>query len=302
MKLLNEVVLNSIEFKQIKLNILQIEKDNSKLSYYEFKENLSSFILLVMKTYLANAGLNRDNYSFIIDKLPFSTFGLYSESDNKITINEKIVKQIYSGKINLIQIIFHELTHFKIAIDKKVGYSNEWVVRCIKEEIISNVCLSNELNRAVIENESYFEGVFCNPSYEFTSEETIADIQGNKYLLLFLEYIGINLKPSILKKIKTSLEKNLNDYNNHKTKFQLMNLIIPPSFSFDNIFDSIIINMPELLIKYPQLKFEYYISDGCVLKKSKDMLFEDLMNAKDENDKEYIKFLLQTKTQSNLKK
>ena len=81
-----------------------------------------------------------------------------------------------------------------------------------------------------------------------------------------------------------------------------MNLIIPPSFSFDNIFDSIILNLPELLIKYPQLKFEYYTSDGCVLKKSKDMLCEDLMNVKDDNDKEYIKFLLQTKTRSNLKK
>ena len=73
MKLLNEVVLNSIEFKQIKLNILQIEKDNSKLSYYEFKKNLSSFILLIMKTYLVNADLDGDDYSFIIDKLPFST-------------------------------------------------------------------------------------------------------------------------------------------------------------------------------------------------------------------------------------
>lgn len=302
MELLNEVVLNSIEFKQIKQNILQIEKDNSKLSYYEFKENLSCFISLIMKTYLANADLNRDDYSFVIDKLPFSTFGLYSESDNKIIINERVVKQIYSGKVNLMQIIFHELTHFKIAIDKKVGYVNEWVVRCIKEEIISNVCLSNELNRSIIENESYFEGAFCNPSYEFTSEETIADIQGNKYLLLFLEYIGINLKPSVLNKIKISLEKNLNDYNNHKTKFRLMNLIIPTSFSFDTIFDSIILNSPELLIKYPQLKFEYYISDGSVLKKSKDMLCEDLMNVKDDNDMEYIKFLLQTKTRSNLKK
>ena len=53
-----------------------------------------------------------------------------------ILLDKKVINDIYLGKINSMTTIFHELNHFKVLYDIKLGRITIDLIRCIKEQLL----------------------------------------------------------------------------------------------------------------------------------------------------------------------
>ena len=137
MELLKEKVINSRNFEILQLMLQEIySNQNHLLQYDNFKEIIIAFVEKIMFSYLENTKYYTDKYSCIIKDLPVYLRGEFNPNNNVITINEKVIKDIYSGKIDAFITIFHELNHFKSEYDIKLGKINSDIIRTIKEELL----------------------------------------------------------------------------------------------------------------------------------------------------------------------
>ena len=122
MEFLNEKVINSRNFEILKLMFQNIyNNSNHFIQYSNFKEILVAFVEKIMSSYLEDINYCKDKYSCVIKDLPSHCWGEFSSKNNEITINEVVIQDIYSGKINSMTTIFHELNHFKSWYDIKLG-------------------------------------------------------------------------------------------------------------------------------------------------------------------------------------
>ena len=109
MELLSEKVIRSRNFEILQL-MLQKINDNQKhlIQYDNFKEIIIAFVEKIMSSYLEDTKYYIDKYSCVIKNLPSYRRGEFNPKNNVITINEKVINDIYSGKIDAFITIFHE--------------------------------------------------------------------------------------------------------------------------------------------------------------------------------------------------
>ena len=89
-----------------------------------------------------------------------------------ITINEKVIYDIYLGKINSMIIIFHELNHFKVFYDLRLEKINFDLIRIAKEELIRLSEDDNEKQTEFIVDKSQYYV----DNYKLYSEEKFVDL------------------------------------------------------------------------------------------------------------------------------
>lgn len=191
MELLSEEVIRSRNFEILQL-MLQKINDNQKhlIQYDNFKEIIIAFVEKIMSSYLEDTKYYIDKYSCVIKNLPSYRRGEFNPKNNVITINEKVINDIYSGKIDAFITIFHELNHFKSEYDIKLGKINNDIIRTIKEDLLraSSQDPFSEMKGIKYINDDYYK---CN--YTVFSDEKIAEINAINNFISFMEIIGINL-------------------------------------------------------------------------------------------------------------
>lgn len=295
MELLNEKVINSKSFEllQVILKNCYIKNTNFSISYNEFEEIMITFTEKIMGSYLEDTKFYKDKYSCVIKDLPSYRRGEFNSENNVITINKKVINDIYLGKINSMTIIFHELNHFKVLYDIQLGRINKDLIRSLKDELLRVSSHDPFSEHKTIKagptsiNDNYYE---CN--YTVFSDEKVAEINAINDLILFIKMAGIELSLQHLQELNDRIEKNTSQYNNYLRDLRL-NLNFNNYFlDFEEAFDVMIKFNPDWLT-IPQLNIEYYLGeDGMVAKRTKEELEERLEMETDEDIKGYIKYLL----------
>lgn len=298
MELLSEKVIRSRNFEILQL-ILQKINDNQKhlIQYDNFKEIIIAFVEKIMSSYLEDTKYYIDKYSCVIKNLPSYRRGEFNPKNNVITINEKVINDIYSGKIDAFITIFHELNHFKSEYDIKLGKINNDIIRTIKEDLLraSSQDPFSEMKGIKYINDDYYK---CN--YTVFSDEKIAEINAINNFISFMEIIEINLSKYHLQQLEEQIKSNMSQYNNYLRDLRLIFNYNNYFLDFEAAFDVMIKHNPNWLT-IPQLNIEYYLSkDGKVLKRTKEELEERLKIETDENIKEYIQYLLKPNVDKRL--
>ena len=303
MELLNEKVINSKSFELLQLILKNryIKNPNFSISYNEFEEIMIGFIEKIMGSYLEDTKFYKDKYSCVIKDLPSYHRGEFNPENNVITINKKVINDIYLGKINSMTTIFHELNHFKILYDIKLGRINKDLIRSLKEYLLRVDSQDPFDEKKTIKagptfiNDKYYE---CN--YIVFSDEKIAEINAINNLISFIKIAGIELSSQHLQELNDRILKNTSQYNNYLRDLRL-NLNFNNYFlDFEEAFDVTIRFNPDWL-SIPQLNIEYYLGeDGKVAKRTKEELEERLKFETDEDIKEYIQYLLAPNTNKRL--
>jgi len=237
MELLNEKVINSKPFESLQsiLKISYIKNSNLSIPYNEFEKLMIAFIEKIMGSYLENTEFYNDKYSCIIEDLPLYLKGKFNSKNNVITINKKVINDIYLGKINSMTIIFHELNHFKVLYDIKLGRINKDLIRSQKENLLSMASQKPVNKIKTIKADSKFtDDDYYKYNYKVFSEEKIVEINAINNLISFIKMVGIKLSPQHLQELKNNFLKNINQYNNHlrdlrsnlNLKFSLQKLLL----------------------------------------------------------------------------
>ncbi|MBQ8682034.1 MAG: hypothetical protein IJ509_03905 [Bacilli bacterium] len=228
-------------------------------SYYEFEKEIIKFVESYMSTLCKETSYSPN----VKVEEKISADGITVETD-KIIFNKKLIKSLMSGQKLALIAIFHELSHIEQNIQIKNGISTPNIIRYIKDILLNEY--QDKENRqfsmcARDTNFSYYKVNYKNESSE----------------------IDANLD-AILLTIQFFLENNI-DYTREETylmnyfdelierKSQKRNLTHCITFNsyyltLDEAFDVAIKYHPEWLERYPQLKVEYRLINGSVLKKS----------------------------------
>ena len=303
MELLNKKVINSKSFELLqsmfKKRYMKENNFESIISYNEFKNEIIIFVETIMSSLLEDTEYCNDKYSCIVKKLPSYYGGDFNPKNNIITINEKVINDIYLGKINPMAIIFHELDHFKTKYDIKLGIISKDIIRSLKEQLL-RIATKNPFNEKILKegygsiNDYYYES-----NYQFFSNEKVADINAINNLILFIEIIGIELSEQQLQQLKDEIRNNNSQYDNYLRDLRRVACFNNYFLDFEEAFDVMIKFNPNWLT-LDQLKIEYYLDeDDKVVKRTEEELKERLKTETDEDIKEYIQYLL---THNNNKK
>ena len=306
MVLLNEKVINNsrtFELLQLILKNLYIKNPNFKISYNGFKETMIAFVEKIMSSYLEDTKYYKDKFSRVIKKLPSYRRGEFNPENNVIIINEKVINDIYLGKINSMTTIFHELNHFKSVYDIKLGIINKDVMRSLKEFLLRSSSHDpfDEMKTFKIDStlisDEYYE---CN--YRVFSDEKNAEINAINNLIFFIEIAGIELSEQHLQELKDRIKNNTIQYDNYLRDLRLIIGFNDNFLDFEEAFD-IMIKFNTDWLSIPQLSIEYYLGeDGKVVKRTKEELEERLKTETDEDIKEYIQYLLTPNINKRLSK
>ena len=288
MEILNDTVVNSRLFEIIAVVLKNhyLNRKNLKpvISYNEFRDTIKAFVLQVMKSLLKDTEYEQDPYKCIIETLPNNTRGQFNRENNELYINEDVIKKLYSGKIDELTTIFHELSHFVIKYELKQGIINADLIKIIKDELVSK----DQLIDKYINTESLY--YTCN--YPVYSEEKIVDNRAIKIFLEFIVMTGINLSNDELDKLRKDYEKNDEQYHNYLRDFRLNIGFNSNWLDLEEAFDILIKHEPSWL-NNPLLSIEYYKDkDGNIRKRTNDELQEKLSVETDNNMKECIQEIL----------
>ena len=218
-----------------------------------------------------------------------------------ITINKKVINDIYSGKIDAFITIFHELNHFKSEYDIKLGKINSDIIRTIKEDLLraSSQDPFSEM-KSIKSGSKYINDDYYKCNYAVFSDEKIAEINAIKNFISLMEIIGINLSKFQLQQLEEQIKSNMSQYNNYLRDLRLCFNYNNYFLDFEEAFDVMIKYNPNWLT-ISQLNIEYYLGkDGKVLKRTKEELEERLKTETDENIKEYIQYLLKPNVDKRL--
>ena len=307
MDILNELILKNKSFEILGI-ILKKHYLNKKelkpiISYDEFKETIKTFIEKIMGTFLEDTDYYDDKYSCTCKQMRLSRRGEFSPENNEITINEDVIKELYHGNLNEMTTIFHELNHFKIKYELRLGKINQDLVRIVKEQLLrkSSSDPFDEKNTikkgATYINDDYYK---CN--YRVFSEEKVAEINAIRNLIFFLKTANIELSEFDMHELETRITNNNRQYENYLRDLRYNINFNSYFLDFEEAFDIMIIYNPNWL-KCPQLDIEYYQDEnGKVKKRTIEQLQEMLYNETDEEKKQYINQLLTSNNHKHLSK
>lgn len=295
MELLNEKVINSKDFQVLKSIIKNryIKNPNFKIYYSEFQETVIAVVEEIMRTYLEDTKYSEDKCSCVIKRCK-GFVGDFNPKNNRITINEQNIDNIiYLGNINSMDAIFHELNHFKLKYDMRLGKINKDVIRNIKESLIRSSTAQNPFNdKNIKEGITVIDDAYYNCNYDLYSGEKIAQINAINNLISFVEIAGIELSEQHLHELQKSLKDNIEQYNNYLRDLRFNYEFNDYFLDFEEAFDVMIKFNPGWLA-FSQLNIEYYLDeDGNVAKRTKEELAERLKTETDEDIKEYLQYLL----------
>ena len=189
----------------------------------------------------------------------------------------------------ILAVLFHELNHFKMKYDIKLGFLDESLVRVIKEELISSSPLYPSFIKVSEEEKrsSYYKD-----NYELYSEEKLADFYSLENLLLFLKEAKINLTERQKYEINALFSKIQGQYNNYLRDVSNNLNFNSYNIDFEEAFDILIKNNPQWL-EYSQLRIEYFLdSNGTVKKRTSEELKTMLHQETDPIKIKYIEKLL----------
>lgn len=295
MDLLDETITSSQTFSFL-CSFYKKPKSNQEIPYEIFKMYLMNFAKEVMKNYIKDTPYSNDHcLCFGYGELESS--GSFTPDINMILIKESLIRKMYEKRnFFALTVLFHELNHFKLKYDIKLGYFDENLIRVIKEELISKSSLYPSFIKVDTKDN---KSTYYKDNYEFYSEEKIADLFSIENLLLFIEKANISLTAYQKEQINALTVKYARQYKNYfrdvKNNINFNSYVI----DFEEAFDILIKDNPSWL-EYPQLQIEYYLNkNGKVIKRNSDELKELLSIETNPSKIEYIKKLLSKKTRIN---
>ena len=292
MDLLNDKILDLDSYVFLR-SFYEKENSRSTISYNSFKINLEKFACDVMNCYLSNTPLRNISGYCIVTKHDCAGTFLDKDNINLIIINEDIVKEMYKGTIWAITTLLHELNHFKVKYDLKLGYINSDLIRILKERLIStSSTYPSFIKSCYCENT---ENKYYDNNYKYFSEENYVDMAS---LADFL-YIIKNSKLKITKQqaygMYKLMEKKESDYSFHIRDVSDNLNFNSYEVDFEEAFDLLVKDNPDWL-EHPQLQIEYYLDKARKVKKrTTEQLKAILENEQNNEIKDYINYLLKHK-------
>ena len=290
MELINKNIVNNRHFKIVEKVIRDILHKRKKDTVYEaFKSHLIFLGESIMKNYLEETGLVKDErfkkIRFSSGKLPGKILGSHYEGN--IVIDEKVIEGLYNGKLEMLEVFFHELNHFKIYCDIEVGTPNICLYRILKEKLAMESIDKHDRN--------YYDA-----NYSLYSEEIYVEFLALMDFLKFIKLIDHKRFDSVFDELIEATSTRLKDIINRWSN-ETRNLYRVINFNNDymninDIFDLQLRDNKKWLEEYPLLKIEYYIDEyGNIVKRNIGELRELLKIETDNKRKEFICMLILNK-------
>ncbi len=203
--------------------------------------------------------------------------------DTILLKRDTIINLFRGDKINLL-IIFHELSHIEYNIQILRGYSTLNIINQIKDFLLNSY--QKEQN-----SKYYYDDPFDYYKYNYrvVSQEVDANLNAIALTTNFMKINNINDSD-----IFHELSKKYEEFSRRK---KIMNRFVGGNVLFNNIylsldeaFSSAIKDNPFWLEVFPQLKVEYEIVDGVIVKK-KNIIYQEYndVNSLYYRVKQYIK-------------
>lgn len=208
-------------------------------------------------------------------------------SYDSITFNKKGIVDLYNGIVDVLSTYFHELYHTKQDIEIYLELFSNDIVNIIKDKII----FYNEVIK--YGTSKYYRINYFNISFEIEAHHGGIDMAKD-----FLSSIGFNnLVPCI------EILRNAWPHNSDGLERTVEENGVMVTKTLDEVFDSVIVDKPYYLEKYPQLAIEYIKEDNEVRKRTKEELVDMLISGMySEVVNSYIKDLLKKKVAEEKRK
>ena len=290
MELINKNIVNNRHFKIVEKVIRDILHKRKKDTVYEaFKSHLIFLGESIMKNYLEETGLVKDErfkkIRFSSGKLPGKILGSHYEGN--IVIDEKVIEGLYNGKLEMLEVFFHELNHFKIYCDIEVGTPNICLYRILKEKL-------------AIESIDKHDRNYYDANYSLYSEEIYVEFLALMDFLKFIKLIDHKRFDSVFDELieatSTRLKDIINRWSNETRNLYRVIHFNNDYMNINDIFDLQLRDNKKWLEEYPLLKIEYYIDEyGNIVKRNIGELRELLKIETDNKRKEFICMLILNK-------
>lgn len=290
MELINKNIVNNRYFKVVDKVIRDILHKRKKDTVYEaFKSHLIFLGESIMKNYLEETGLVKDERfkknRFSSGKLPGKILGSHYEGN--IVIDEKVIEGLYNGKLEMLEVFFHELNHFKIYCDIEVGTPNICLYRILKEKLAMESIDKHDRN--------YYDA-----NYSLYSEEIYVEFLALMDFLKFIKLIDHKRFDSVFDELieatSTRLKDIINRWSNETRNLYRVIHFNNDYMNINDIFDLQLRDNKKWLEEYPLLKIEYYIDEyGNIVKRNIGELRELLKIETDNKRKEFICMLILNK-------
>lgn len=290
MELINKNIVNNRYFKVVDKVIRDILHKRKKDTVYEaFKSHLIFLGESIMKNYLEETGLVKDErfkkIRFSSGKLPGKILGSHYEGN--IVIDEKVIEGLYNGKLEMLEVFFHELNHFKIYCDIEVGTPNICLYRILKEKLAMESIDKHDRN--------YYDA-----NYSLYSEEIYVAFLALMDFLKFIKLIDHKRFDSVFDELieatSTRLKDIINRWSNETRNLYRVIHFNNDYMNINDIFDLQLRDNKKWLEEYPLLKIEYYIDEyGNIVKRNIGELRELLKIETDNKRKEFICMLILNK-------
>ena len=290
MELINKNIVNNRYFKVVDKVIRDILHKRKKDTVYEaFKSHLIFLGESIMKNYLEETGLVKDErfkkIRFSSGKLPGKILGSHYEGN--IVIDEKVIEGLYNGKLEMLEVFFHELNHFKIYCDIEVGTPNICLYRILKEKLAMESIDKHDRN--------YYDA-----NYSLYSEEIYVEFLALMDFLKFIKLIDHKRFDSVFDELieatSTRLKDIINRWSNETRNLYRVIHFNNDYMNINDIFDFQLRDNKKWLEEYPLLKIENYIDEyGNIVKRNIGELRELLKIETDNKRKEFICMLILNK-------
>ena len=292
MELLNDKVLKLDSFIFLR-SFYENKNSPSSISYNEFKKNLEKFAHEVMTVYLIDTPFKNIAGYCIVTKHDCAGTFLDRDNINLIVINEDVVREMYKGNVWAITTLFHELNHFKVKYDLKMGYINLDLVRILKERLIStSSTYPSFIKSCHYENT---DNNYYDSNYKYFSEENYVDMACIENFLYIIKNSKLKVTKEQIYGIYKLIEKKESDYNFHVRDVSDNLNFNSYEVDFEEAFDLLIKDNPNWL-EHPQLQIEYYLDkDHTVKKRTPEQLKAIAENEQNNEIKDYINYLLSPK-------
>ena len=290
MELINKNIVNNRYFKVVDKVIRDILHKRKKDTVYEaFKSHLIFLGESIMKNYLEETGLVKDErfkkIRFSSGKLPGKILGSHYEGN--IVIDEKVIEGLYNGKLEMLEVFFHELNHFKIYCDIEVGTPNICLYRILKEKLAMESIDKHDRN--------YYDA-----NYSLYSEEIYVEFLALMDFLKFIKLIDHKrfdfVFDELIEATSTRLKDIINRWSNETRNLYRVIHFNNDYMNINDIFDLQLRDNKKWLEEYPLLKIENYIDEyGNIVKRNIGELRELLKIETDNKRKEFICMLILNK-------
>lgn len=292
MEILNDKILNLDSYIFL-CSFYENENSHLTISYSSFKKNLEKFAHEVMNIYLADTPFENVSGFCIVTKHDCAGTFIDKDNINLIIINEDVVKEMYKGTIWAITTLFHELNHFKVKYDLKLGYINSDLIRILKERLIStSSTYPSFIKSCHYENT---ENKYYDNNYKYFSEENYVDMACLENFLYMIKNSKLKITKQQAYGMYKLMEKKESDYSFHIRDVSDNLNFNSYEVDFEEAFDLLVKDNPDWL-KNPQLQIEYYLDkDRKVKKRTVEQLKAILENEQNNEIKDYINYLLKPK-------